>query len=204
MLYWVVVLLVLAVIAGLLGFGGIAVAAAGIAKILFVVFLILLVDLADLRRVAPALAATPRGLALGAGPARFGALMLSGIHRRARSLTGLFGLFAALSALAAQLAFGASMPNRDQAALLAAVGAICHAGEAPSGEPRSDPPRHRDCAICSLCAAISAPIATLPATPGLVLPAPVGSLRPGSGSRRSRRLVRLAFHAQPRGPPLPI
>ncbi len=55
-----------------------------------------------------------------------------------------FGLFAALLALAAQLAFAASVPQ--PVTLLLGLGAICHAdrtGPAPGHPPRPGPPGAR-------------------------------------------------------------
>jgi hypothetical protein len=129
--------------------------------------------------------------------------MRSGFTRHARSLAGLFGLLAALSGLAGQLALGASVPTQD-AALLAAAGTICHVGEAPAGNRRSDPPPHRDCAICPLCVAMSVHAVTLAAAPAIVRPAPAGAWQPGPVHEAISVLVRLASHAQPTGPPLPI
>ncbi|HST75096.1 MAG TPA: hypothetical protein VLJ20_06970 [Acetobacteraceae bacterium] len=127
--------------------------------------------------------------------------MLSGIHRRARSLAGLFGLFAALSALAGQLAFAATVANPGPAALLAVAGTICHAGEAPAGDHPGDPPAHRDCAICPLCAAVSVHAAAPAVSPVLAGPAPAGFWRPVPAPEAVAVAVRLAFAAQPRGPP---
>ncbi len=141
---------------------------------------------------------------MDAGPARFGTLMLSGIHRRARSLAGLLGLFAALAALASQLALGATVPNPDPATMLAAAGVICHVGEAQAGDHRGAPPDHRDCAICPLCAAMSVHPAAPAVPPALAGPAPAGSWRPAPVPEAPSVAVRLAFAAQPTGPPPPI
>jgi hypothetical protein len=130
--------------------------------------------------------------------------MLSGTHRRARSIAGLFGRFAALSALAAQLAFGATVPNPASAAVLAVAGAICHAGETQTGDHPSDPPTHRDCAICPLCAGISVHVVAPTVSPALPGPAPAGFWRPAPVPETAAVVVRLAFAAQPRGPPPPI
>jgi hypothetical protein len=133
--------------------------------------------------------------------------MWSGIHRRARSFAGLFGLFAALSALGIQLAFGAIVPSPRPAVLLVAGGIICHVGEAQRGDPpghhRGDPPGHRDCAICPLCAAMSVHAAAPAMPPALADPAPAGLWRPAPIPEPAAVAVRLAFAAQPRGPPPP-
>jgi hypothetical protein len=127
--------------------------------------------------------------------------MLSGIHRRARSVAGLLGLVAALSALVVQLAFGAAVPNRRPSVLLAGAGVICHAGQTRAGDHRGDPPAHRDCAVCPLCAAMSVHAAAPAMPPALANPAPAGLWRPAPTLEPTPVLVRLAFAAQPRGPP---
>lgn len=126
--------------------------------------------------------------------------MLSGIHRRARSVSGLLGLVAALSALAVQLAFGATVPNRRPAAILVA-GVICHVGQTRADDHRGDPPVHRDCAICPLCAAMSVHAAAPAMPPALADPAPAGLWHPAPIPEPAPVVVRLAFAAQPRGPP---
>jgi hypothetical protein len=127
--------------------------------------------------------------------------MLSGIHSRVRSVSGLLGLIAALSALAVQLAFGATVPNRRPAVILAAAGVICHAGQTRAGDHRGDPPAHRDCAICPLCVAMSVHVAAPAMPPALAEPAPAGLWRPAPIPEPAPVVVRLAFAAQPRGPP---
>ena len=130
--------------------------------------------------------------------------MLSGIHRRARSVPGLLGLVAALSALVVQLAFGAAVPNRRPSVLLAAAGVICHAGQTRAGDHQGDPPTHRECAICPLCAAMSVHAAAPAVPPALTEPAAAGLWRPAPTPEPAPVLVRLAFAAQPRGPPQPV
>jgi len=134
--------------------------------------------------------------------------MLSGIHRRARSLAGLLGLAAALSALAVQLAFGAIVPNPRPVALLAGTGVICHAAGAhadvPPGHHRGDPPTHHDCAICPICVAMSVHAAPPAMPPALADPAPAGLWHPAPIPEPAAVAVRLAFAAQPRGPPQPV
>lgn len=134
--------------------------------------------------------------------------MMSGIQRRVRSLAGLFGLFAALSALAIQLAVGAIVPNPRSAVLLGAAGVICHASDPqaddPPGHHRGDPPAHRDCAICPLCVAMSVHAAAPPMPPMLADPGPTGLWRPAPIPEPAAVAVRLAFAAQPRGPPEPV
>lgn len=106
------------------------------------------------------------------------------------------GLLMSLLALAGQLAFGATVPERG----LTGVAVICHAG---AGHEKPVPPRRHEhrCMFCPLCATLAAPAPplvsppVLPKLPAFVAEPAVISLP------RIARLATIPAAAQPRGPP---
>ena len=106
------------------------------------------------------------------------------------------GLFAALLALAAQLAFAASVPQP----VLLALGftPICHAGRPGRIPARRLPPAR---AVSPLCLALALPAAPLAAAPRLPVPRVLPRVRVRASPPPESAPAPYPLAAAPRGPP---